>query len=443
MATTWGQASWGDNSWNTENNILSANGIGASFNLGSAQSVPRDGWGGTNYNNGQWGDLLNSGSQVSGFNLLATLSEENVTGEINTGWGRFQWNAASWGTFGTLLATGQQLSSNLGSVTTTEEVNEGWSRTPGWSTFSWGIQGQALATGFSLSTNTGSVTIDGEVNIGWSSDTWGTESWGISGLTPDVTGIGLTATLGTPIASIDTATSTTGQPMTATLSSVLGSATVDAFATGIPITMSLTFDPEIVTPTGQQLTGTLGTAVLDANTIVELSTIVSSYYGSKTWGLGVWGNQPTQTLAMTSSEGTVDPEPDAVITGIQMTATLNNVVVTADANSGAITPIKWGEETWGLSTWGDGTYLDGSGYSEAATINLGTAILDNITIAAPSGQALTMQLNSVTEFDGNANVTPTGLGLTMALGTNTTLIWNQVDTGTAPVDPPGWVEVAA
>jgi len=31
----------------------------------------------------------------------------------------------------------------------------------------------------------------------------------------------------------------------------------------------------------------------------------------------------------------------------------------------------------------------------------------------------------------------------MALGTNKTLIWNQVDTGTAPVDPPGWVEVAA
>ena len=31
----------------------------------------------------------------------------------------------------------------------------------------------------------------------------------------------------------------------------------------------------------------------------------------------------------------------------------------------------------------------------------------------------------------------------MALGTNKTLIWNQVDTGTAPVDPPGWKEVAA
>ena len=31
----------------------------------------------------------------------------------------------------------------------------------------------------------------------------------------------------------------------------------------------------------------------------------------------------------------------------------------------------------------------------------------------------------------------------VAVTTGATLVWNQVDTGTAPVDPPGWVEVAA
>jgi hypothetical protein len=50
--------------------------------------------------------------------------------------------------------------------------------------------------------------------------------------------------------------------------------------------------------------------------------------------------------------------------------------VTGDANTGTITNINWGEETWGQSTWGNGTYFDATGYAQAATINLGTAVLD-------------------------------------------------------------------
>jgi hypothetical protein len=38
---------------------------------------------------------------------------------------------------------------------------------------------------------------------------------------------------------------------------------------------------------------------------------------------------------------------------------------------------------------------------------------------------------------GFANVSLTGLSLTMAEGTNRTLVWNQVNTGTAPT----WTEV--
>jgi hypothetical protein len=40
------------------------------------------------------------------------------------------------------------------------------------------------------------------------------------------------------------------------------------------------------------------------------------------------------------------------------------------------------------------------------------------------------------------NVFPSGNALTFSLGTATNvLIWNEVNTGTAPVDPPGWQEV--
>jgi hypothetical protein len=53
-----------------------------------------------------------------------------------------------------------------------------------------------------------------------------------------------------------------------------------------------------------------------------------------------------------------------------------------------------------------------------------------------TGIAMSASVGSVTT-KGFANVTLTGFGLTMAEGTNRTLIWNQVNTGTAPI----WTEV--
>ena len=71
----------------------------------------------------------------------------------------------------------------------------------------------------------------------------------------------------------------------------------------------------------------------------------------------------------------------------------------------------------------------------------GTAELEAVTIAAVTGQELTAQENDVEEVTGNANVLLSGNALTMAEGSLRTLIWNQVNTGTAPVVPPGWQEV--
>jgi hypothetical protein len=121
--------------------------------------------------------------------------------------------------------------------------------------------------------------------------------------------------------------------------------------------------------------------------------------------------------AMTAEEGIVDPAPDAEVTGIGFEADLAvGTVVIADANVTVI----------------------GEGFG--TTLGVGT--LDAVTLADVTGISMSADLGSITAT-GFANVTLTGFGLTTALGTNKTLIWNQVDTGTAPVDPPGWVEVAA
>jgi hypothetical protein len=78
--------------------------------------------------------------------------------------------------------------------------------------------------------------------------------------------------------------------------------------------------------------------------------------------------------------------------------------------------------------------------SIAMTMADGTAELEAVTIAAVTGQEMTMQEGDET-VTGNANILLSGNVLTMASGSLKTLIWNEVNTGTAPIVPPGWQEV--
>ena len=56
---------------------------------------------------------------------------------------------------------------------------------------------------------------------------------------------------------------------------------------------------------------------------------------------------------------------------------------------------------------------------------------------------MTAALGTGTIIKIHTDATPTGFGLTMTLNSASALIWNEVDTGSAPLDPPGWVNVAA
>jgi hypothetical protein len=74
------------------------------------------------------------------------------------------------------------------------------------------------------------------------------------------------------------------------------------------------------------------------------------------------------------------------------------------------------------------------------TANLGTAVLDANTLIDVTGFDLTMQEGTATAPDSLAILT--GIEMTMAEGSIQNIIWNPVDTGNAPIDPPGWKEVA-
>ena len=286
-----------------------------------------------------------------------------------------------------------------------------------WNVGLFGLQnnGEATLSGISLSSNLGTLSVDTEINQGWGSDTWGTETWGISGLTVDLTGISLTSNLGSLTITADASADLTGEEITSVVGDVIGSSVVDVNLTGQPMTATLQYQEAIVDPTGQELTANDGTADLDANTIAEVSaTSASTWNGNYAWGFGVYGNQQVTTLAMSMQEGDVDPAPDVALTGQAMAMVQGEETVTGDAN---------------VTVTG-----------QAMTIADGTAELDANTIAAVTGQELTMQEGDET-VTGNANISLTGIDLTMDEGSLKTLIWNQVNTGTAPTWRP--VDTAA
>ena len=307
-----------------------------------------------------------------------------------------------------------------------------------WNTGDWGLQNDSTVSvnGIGASSNLGTVDTTATVEFGWSRLSWGENAWGEAG---DVvlSGISMSASLGDEAISIDALPIPTGIPLTAFEGTPTELIAVEVPITGINLTTNLgTADagPDAM------LEGIGGTASVGSVEAYNLEGWGRYFYGQFVWGAtGDWAqvdltgitlsanvgtlaatgtaNIDVTGEAMTAEEGTVDPAPDAEVTGIGFEADLAvGTVVIADANVVAV---------------GEGI---------AAGLGLGT--LDAVTLVDITGISMSANLGSVTTT-GFANVTLTGFGLTTALGTNKTLIWNQVDTGTAPVDPPGWQEVAA
>jgi len=317
-----------------------------------------------------------------------------------------------------------------------------------WGGDKWGFGEWNNGEAMSMSLNNDGVIVTGEVNVGWGSDTWGTETWGESGNVHQVTGLAMTAAEGSSGISIngDSSLIATGNSLT-----VSAPPTVEAFSafvaepTGLSMVAQLTFDPAFAQPGGISMSFNLGTVVADNITIAEVAAKSASTWGHSSWGFGVYGNQPVNTLVMAMSENFsgVDPAPDATLTGQAMAMFLSNVEVHGDANTSAgDTTMSWGDSTWGNSRWGNGIFNADPNYGQTMTMTLGQETVDLNTPIDVTGISMSITLNSIAEIIPECNVDVTGNALTFALGTATNvLIWNEINTGTAPVDPPGWQEV--
>ena len=316
-------------------------------------------WGTGFWGQNQWNDSADPTFTLTGIALTASLGDETTVGEINTGWGRLNWNDGAWGIAGNVLLTGFPVTATLGneqiniSVNTGPSTNNNQLITTSLASVTADIRSVVFPTGIAMTSNLGTAdagpdamatgnamsmglgTVDAFNQTGWGRQGWNVNAWGVEG----------------------------------------------QFATVIPTGIAMT--AAITAP--QSVTG-------DAN--LTLNTL----------------NVAQATL------GNVDPAPDASVTGNLITANLGNALGLAGAGA---TP---------------------SGI--AMTAALGTAVGVPGQNIVPTGIAMNNQLASVSVAI-HIDIEVTGLSLTMNQGSGSALIWNEVNTGSAPITPPGWTEVAA
>jgi hypothetical protein len=293
-----------------------------------------------------------------------------------------------------------------------------------WNAGNWGNQNDVTITVTGIGNSIALNSVDSYPNQGWGSDFWGVENWGESGNVVTLTGIGLSIDSGQTDIAIGQQINALGQQLNITLDNVTEVITVDAF------------------PQGNQLTTNLGTVdpAPDAEVTGQQLNIgvgtVSAYneqgWGRDAWGTEVWGAQGIWSFVdvtgqqLNTSLGSVTTRSDVDITttGIGLKMFAPaNVEVDPDT---ALVGQQLNVSLEDVNITADANLsLTGFGLEIAQ----GTAILDALTPVNVTGQRLNISLNSAVA-GASAEVDPTGNALTIASGSINVQSWQIVDTGT-------------
>ena len=308
-------------------------------------------------------------------------------------WGQNQWNDLANPTF---TLTGVSLSGVIG--TTTEvagEINTGWGRIE-WGINAWGEFGTALPTGIAASFSIG--TIGSQIDV-----------------SPVPLGMGMTGAVGSPFIDIANTVFLTGLTMSGTLANA--DAGPDAMLTTNHASMSLgTIDAYNQTGWGRQqwnvnAWGVEGQYATATPTGIAMNANIGTLTAVGTGGVIL------NTLNIAAATlGVVDPAPDAGVTGNFMIGAIGQLGMQGDVP----------QDVTGI----------------AMSAGLGSVVVVPGQEVALTGLPGLARVASVTPII-HVDVLVTGNALTISQGSGSALIWNEVNTGTAPLTPPGWQEVAA
>ena len=360
------------------------------------------------------------------------------------GWSNNTWNTGSWGTGidNIVIPTGILATTAAGLVSTNSTVEQGWGRDQ-WGARAWGNPSQIVVPttpedDMTMSLN--SVSITAEINAGWGAKNWGDNAWGIAAnlIAP---GDAVTATLGsvsiTAGASAGPSTNN-NQLITTTLNDVTVDIQTKVFPSGLPLTAA-----EGTADAGPDA---MATGIAMSMGLGTIDAFNQTGWGRQQWNVNAWGVEGQFATA--------------IVTGIAMTAAAGTLGMTGNANL-TLNTLNVAQATLGNVD----PAPDANALGQAMVANLGTAVGRAGAGATPSGISMTAGLGTVTAVPSqevpltgfpvearlssafniniHVDIQVTGLSLTMNQGSGSALIWNEVNTGSAPITPPGWQEVAA
>ena len=308
-------------------------------------------------------------------------------------WGQNQWNDLANPTF---TLTGVSLSGVLGTTTEIDsDINTGWGRIE-WGLNAWGELGTVIPTGIAASFSIG--TIGSQIDV-----------------SPVPLGMGMTGAVGSPFIDIANTVFLTGLTMSGTLANA--DAGPDAMLTTNHASMSLgTIDAYNQTGWGRQqwnvnAWGVEGQYATATPTGIAMNANIGTLTAVGTGGVIL------NTLNIAAATlGVVDPAPDAGVTGNFMIGAIGQLGMQGDVP----------QDVTGI----------------AMSAGLGSVVVVPGQEVALTGLPGLARVASVTPII-HVDVLLTGNALTISQGSGSALIWNEVNTGTAPLTPPGWQEVAA
>jgi len=330
-----------------------------------------DAWGENNWGEGAWGQQSSITVSVTGLSTTTALGTETIVADVVVTLGSLQTTSA----LGTATAepehvvsvTGVTSQFNLGS----SSVEEGTDVT---------------LSSLSVSFGVGDETASGTVDAGWGRSTWGSFAWN-NNITQEVsvTGVTMTTTLGTTTQEVGTGVivSPTGLTMTGALGTTsqtgtavetLGSLSVGVALSGVTVSGEgsvgviapsdqLDFaigTPVIdifsqVDPTAVTMTATLGSAVAEADALVTLGSLSSSFAtGTETveTGTGVIVSVTGLSTSFATGTETVEANATASPTGVSLSIVTGNLFSTPWANVVTGESNTWTNRTTGASnTW--------------------------------------------------------------------------------------------
>lgn len=254
-------------------------------------------WGAQTWSAGTWSDQDSNAVELSGISLSSTIGTLEFAGSVN-GWGRAEWGSGAWGITGSVLAGGQSLSADLGTISVEALVEIGWGR-GGWGNRAWGETYSVLPAGQQATLSQGTAI-------------------GKTDFTAVVTGLDLlTITQGLNSIQID--------------NDVFVFASEDQIDTAIGTVPSVT-GTALVQPTGQSLSGSIGQVLPEPKIPVDVTGISASLtLGSIT--LIQTTNESVTGQGATLSVGSITPVSIyPVTTAGLLNGSVGQVVATGTAN---------------------------------------------------------------------------------------------------------------